>query len=218
MRIRPNDDGNRPMPEHFMPDLEDPSAPGTRMQPKFFLTTAKLPVGSARRRPPRDARQWLTGNEWFAVAAVNRMWAELVGEGFYEPIDDVGPDRTRAAPERSKLLAANFRRSGYDMKWLVETICATEAYQRQSRPRRSGEGDAVRGQRAAAAAGRSAVQRGAVGARHERRTSRSEQGAAEAADAIGDPAARGRSSTSPSATTPASRGTRSPVRFRRRWR
>jgi hypothetical protein len=135
LRIPKNDNGNRPMPEHMMPDLEDPSAPGTQMQPKFFLTTAKLPTGTLDVDRREKLAQWLTGNEWFAVAAVNRMWAELVGEGFYEPVDDIGPDREPRAPETMKLLAANFRRSGYDMKWLVETICATEAYQRQSRPR-----------------------------------------------------------------------------------
>jgi hypothetical protein len=135
MRIPKNDDGNRPMAEHMMPDLEDPSAPGTQMQPKFFLTSAKLSTGTLDVDRREKLAQWLTGNEWFAVAAVNRMWAELVGEGFYEPVDDVGPDREARAPETLKLLAANFRRSGYDMKWLVETITATDAYQRQSRPR-----------------------------------------------------------------------------------
>ena len=139
MRIPKNDDGNRPMPEHMMPDLVDPSAPGTQMAPKFFLTTAKLPVGSLDVDRRESLAKWLTGNEWFAVAAVNRVWAELVGEGFYEPVDDIGPDREARAPETMKLLAAGFRRSGYDMKWLIETICATEAYQRQSRPRRAGE-------------------------------------------------------------------------------
>lgn len=139
MRIAMNDDGNRPMPEHMMPDLEDPTVPGKQMQPKFFLTTAKLPVGSLDVDRRESLAKWLTGNEWFAVAAVNRVWAELVGEGFYEPVDDIGPDRDARAPETMKLLAAGFRRSGYDMKWLVEAICATEAYQRQSRPRGDGE-------------------------------------------------------------------------------
>jgi hypothetical protein len=139
MKVAKNDDGKRPMAEHMMPDLEDPSAPGTQMQPKFFLTSAKLPVGSLDVDRRETLAKWLTENPWFATAAVNRMWAELVGEGFYEPIDDIGPDREPRAPETIKLLSAGFRRSGYDMKWLIETICATEAYQRQSRPRGDGQ-------------------------------------------------------------------------------
>jgi hypothetical protein len=127
------------MPEHMMPDLNDPSAPGTQMQPKFFLTGAKLPTGTLDVDRRASLAKWLTDNKWFAVAAVNRMWAELVGEGFYEPVDDLGPDRTARAPETLQLLTDKFVASGYDVKWLVETICATEAYQRQSRPRDTSE-------------------------------------------------------------------------------
>ena len=133
------DDGNRPMPEHFMPDLEDPSAPGTQMQPKFFLTTAKLPYGTVDSQRREMLAKYLTRNEWFAVAAVNRLWSELVGRGFYEPVDDVGPDRTATAPETLKILAQGFRDADYDVKWLFETIAATDAYQRQSRPRSTEE-------------------------------------------------------------------------------
>jgi hypothetical protein len=128
---------NRPTPEHYMPDLDDPAAPGTRMQPRFFLTDAELPLGAADSVRRASLARWLTANEWFAKALVNRLWGELVGEGFYEPIDDLGPDRTASAPRTLDLLAAQFRASGYDVKWLFETILATDAYQRESRPRRS---------------------------------------------------------------------------------
>lgn len=138
-RFAKEDDGNRPMPEHFMPDLEDPSAPGTQMQPKFFLTTAKLPYGTVDSQRREMLAKYLTRNEWFAVAAVNRLWSELVGRGFYEPVDDVGPDRTATAPETLKILAQGFRDADYDVKWLFETIAATDAYQRQSRPRSTEE-------------------------------------------------------------------------------
>jgi hypothetical protein len=134
------DNENRPTPEHFMPDLEDPAAPGRRMQPKFFLTHTTLPYGTRDADRRETLAGWLTANEWFARAIVNRMWAELVGEGFYEPIDDLGPDRTASAPATIELLADHFRASGYDLKWLFETIYATEAYQRESRPRRDAEG------------------------------------------------------------------------------
>jgi hypothetical protein len=138
-RQRANNNENRPTPEHFMPDLEDPAAQGTRMQPRFFLTGGDLPYGTTDADRRKTLAVWLTGNEWFAKAIVNRMWAELVGEGFYEPVDDLGPDRTASAPKTIALLAAKFRESGYDVKWLFETITATEAYQRESRPRRRGD-------------------------------------------------------------------------------
>ena len=138
-RPRASDNGNRPTPEHYMPDLDDPSAPGTRMQPKFFLTSATLPPGARDAERRETLAAWLTESPWFAEAAVNRMWAELVGEGFYPVVDDIGPDRTARAPETLKLLAQAFRDSGYKVKWLVETIAATEAYQRESRPRAADE-------------------------------------------------------------------------------
>ncbi|MCG8449828.1 MAG: DUF1549 domain-containing protein [Pirellulales bacterium] len=134
-----NDNNNRPKAEHRMPDLEDPSAPGKVMQPKFFLTSASLPEGTSDYERRRQLANWLTENKWFAIALVNRIWSELVGEGFYEPVDDIGPDREATSLQAVELLARAFRESGYDVKWLMETVCLTEAYQRDSRPRRGTE-------------------------------------------------------------------------------
>lgn len=137
---RPNAEGRRGQPEHFMPDLNDPAAPGTRMQPKFFLTSTNLPFGSTDAERRGTVAEWMTENPWFATALVNRMWSELVGEGFYEPIDDIGPDRTPTAPKAVQFLSKSFADSGYDLKWLFRVICATDAYQRESRPRREPDG------------------------------------------------------------------------------
>jgi hypothetical protein len=138
---RPNPDNTRRgQAEHFMPDLNDPAAPGTRMQPKFFLTSATLPFGSPDAERRGAVAEWMTENPWFATALVNRMWSELVGEGFYEPIDDIGPDRTPTAPNAMKFLSESFADSGHDVKWLIRVICATDAYQRESRPRREADG------------------------------------------------------------------------------
>ena len=139
-RPNPNMNARRGSPEHYMPDLDDPAAAGTRMQPKFFLTSAELPFGTRDADRRGTIAEWMTKNPWFATALVNRMWAELVGEGFYEPIDDMGPDRTPSAPKAVEFLSRRFRESGYDVKWLFRTICATQTYQRESRPRRDVEG------------------------------------------------------------------------------
>jgi hypothetical protein len=133
---RGNNVERQPTAEHAMPDLENPQAPGTQMEPKFFLTSTTVPWGTSDSARRMQLADWLTENEWFATAVVNRLWAELVGEGFYTPIDDIGPDKEPTAPSAVKLLAVEFRASGYDLKWLIATICRTEAYQRESRPRR----------------------------------------------------------------------------------
>ena len=135
-RPKKNNNERLPTAEHTMPDLEDPQAPGTQMEAKFFLTSSTVPWGTSDSQRRMQLADWLTENEWFATAVVNRLWAELVGEGFYTPIDDIGPDREPVAPTTVKLLSDQFRESGYDVKWLIATICETEAYQRESRPRR----------------------------------------------------------------------------------
>ncbi len=132
--------GRRGSAEHYMPDLSKPSSPGTKMQPKFFLTSAKLPFGTPDAERRGAAAKWMTQSPWFVTAFVNRIWSELVGEGFYEPIDDMGPDRTPTAPKTIKLLSRGFAENGFDIKWLFRTICATDAYQRESRPRRNADG------------------------------------------------------------------------------
>jgi hypothetical protein len=139
-RMNPDAEGRRGQPEHYMPDLDDPAAPGTLMKPKFFLTSASVPFGTTDADRRAAAAEWMTENPWFATALVNRMWSELVGEGFYEPIDDIGPDRTPSAPKTVEYLSRSFADNGYDMKWLFRVICATEAYQRESRPRRETDG------------------------------------------------------------------------------
>jgi hypothetical protein len=93
---------NRPVGslEHFMPDLKHPESPGTKMEPVFFLTGQKLSPGATDAVRRDTIAKWITApsDVWFAKAFINRIWAELVGEGFYEPIDDLGPDRTASAP------------------------------------------------------------------------------------------------------------------------
>ena len=119
-----------------MPDLDRPDVAGTQMQPKFFLTGATLPEGSYDSDRRSQLAEWLTENQWFAIAAVNRLWSELIGEGFVEPIDDLGPEREPHAPRTFDFVSAEFAHHGYDVKWLFRTIMSTEAYQRESRPRR----------------------------------------------------------------------------------
>lgn len=137
-QVRPLNMRYSGVPEHFMPDLQDPSSPGTKIAPAFFVTGKRLEVGATDSERRKSLAQWLTArdNPWFAKALVNRLWAELVGEGFYEPIDDMGPDRSCSAPKTLEYLANHFANRDYDLKWLYRTILATEAYQRESRPRR----------------------------------------------------------------------------------
>jgi len=130
----PNQAG-RGSTEHFMVDLSNPASRGTKVEPKFFVTglTAKSGLEDLERRELIADYITSSNDEWFSKAFVNRMWGELTGEGFYMPIDDLGPERTPSFPAVLDLLAAEFVRHDYDIKWLVATIAMTETYQRAIR-------------------------------------------------------------------------------------
>ncbi|MFK7821980.1 MAG: DUF1549 domain-containing protein [Planctomycetaceae bacterium] len=130
-----NDNPGRGNTEHYMPDLSDPASKGTLIQPAFFATGSKSRRGlnDADRRDELASLMTSKSNPWFSRAFVNRMWAQLLGEGFYTPIDDMGPARSAQHEEAMEVLAGEFSQSGYDIKWLLRTITNTRAYQRQLR-------------------------------------------------------------------------------------
>ena len=79
---------------------------------------------------------WMTAKEnpWFAEAIVNRMWSHFLGRGFVEPIDDFRPSNPTVMPDLMARLSDDFVGSGYDVKHLIRTICATQVYQLSSAP------------------------------------------------------------------------------------
>ncbi|HVW01038.1 MAG TPA: DUF1553 domain-containing protein, partial [Planctomycetaceae bacterium] len=127
--------------EHFMPDLEHPNEQGTRMEPVFFVdhSTPGQGVADVDRRKALATVMTAPSNPWFAKAFINRVWAELLGQGFYMPVDDLGPERSCTHPEVLDLLAKEFTARNYDIRWLFRTIANTEAYQRSLRPQKASE-------------------------------------------------------------------------------
>jgi hypothetical protein len=123
--------------EYHMPDLQHPQAEGKKLDPVFFLGNLKAGSGLSDMERRTALARYITspGNPWFAKAFVNRIWGQLVGEGFYMPIDDIGPERTANHPAALDALSTGFTSSGYDIAWLFRAIVNTEAYQRQIRSR-----------------------------------------------------------------------------------
>lgn len=66
--------------------------------------------------------------ETFAPALVNRLWGQMFGYGFTRPVDDLGPHNPPTHPELLAELAADFRRSGYDLRKLLSWLARSEAY------------------------------------------------------------------------------------------
>ena len=69
-------------------------------------------------------------NRFFSRAFVNRLWAELVGRGFVEPIDDFSQDNAPSHPQTLDYLADEFVAGGFDFRNLLRLIANSEAYQR----------------------------------------------------------------------------------------
>lgn len=136
----PEQAGRRTL-EYRMPDLNDPSSSGIPVQPAFFVDGSRPGVGLDDQARRQALARSITSmdNPWFARALVNRIWTELLGEGFYMPVDDLGPERDPRFPQGVQVLSEGFAASGYDLQWLMRTIMHTQAYQRQIRSRTAGD-------------------------------------------------------------------------------
>lgn len=73
-------------------------------------------------------------NKQFARAIANRLWADLLGRGIVEPVDDFRQDNPATHPKTLDYLAEEFIASNYNFRALVKMIVTTEAYQRGHLP------------------------------------------------------------------------------------
>jgi hypothetical protein len=95
------------------------------------------------RDPREELADWATApdNPFFAKVIVNRVWADLMGRGIVEPVDDL---RATNPPSNGPLLdalAADFVENGYDLKKLIRTICTSHVYGLSSIPNDRNAGD-----------------------------------------------------------------------------
>jgi hypothetical protein len=110
--------------------------------PAMFLTGVE-PAWTAESKPREVLAAWLTAkdNPWFAKMAVNRLWAQFLGQGFVQPVDDFSDNNPPSHPEVLNLLADQFIAHDFDLKFLVRTITATRVYQSTSRQTHSSQTD-----------------------------------------------------------------------------
>jgi len=128
-----NGDGNRTV---FVVEEGELIQPRTgKPQPPRPLDAEPLPFDD-----PSDRREyladWLTSpeNPYFSRAIVNRVWANYLGVGIVEAVDDL---RLTNPPSNEALLAAlsdYLIENEYDLKALMRLILNSETYQRSSEP------------------------------------------------------------------------------------
>jgi len=86
---------------------------------------------------PREVfADWMLsdGKVLFSRVAVNRVWAELLGRGVVDPVDDLRATNPPSNPALLDALAEEFRRLKYDQKELLRLIVSSYVYGLSSLP------------------------------------------------------------------------------------
>ncbi len=72
-------------------------------------------------------------NPFFARSFVNRVWKYLMGQGLFEPVDDLRVTNPATNEPLLDALSKWFVQNGYNMRELIRLIVSSEVYQRTSR-------------------------------------------------------------------------------------
>jgi hypothetical protein len=80
--------------------------------------------------PRKTLAEWMTApeNPYFARAMANWTWAQLFGRGLSDPADDLGAANPPVHPELLDALAKHFVAQKFDLRDLIRTIAASNAY------------------------------------------------------------------------------------------
>nr|MCS5540954.1 DUF1549 and DUF1553 domain-containing protein [Roseibacillus sp.] len=124
--------------------------PRTKKPPQPRL----LGAGSAALDDQRDRfeqlAEWITAkeNSLFPMVQANRVWANLMGRGLVDPVDDFRPTNPASHPELLEALAKDFAEQGYDLRHLIRRITTSRTYQLSSEPNATNEDDGINYSRA----------------------------------------------------------------------
>lgn len=124
-----NGDGKRTLVVLDQGDLIQPSR--GRPQPPAPLDSAPIDADSAEDR--REAlADWLTSrdNPYFSRAIANRVWANFMGPGLVEAVDDMRASNPASSEKLLSALAGHLVNTDYDVKGLMRLILNSKSYQR----------------------------------------------------------------------------------------
>lgn len=123
-----------PRGEHEMPGKQDPKKTLTTNPRYLDGKSPGMGLGDVARRKSLADAITSKKNYWFAGAYVNRIWGELMGQSFYQPVDDMGPKKEAVFPSVLTRLTGAFRGTDFDVREMFRMILNSQAYQRQIRP------------------------------------------------------------------------------------
>jgi len=89
--------------------------------------------------------EWLTspGNPYFARAVVNKIWANFLGRGLVDPVDDMRATNPASNEKLLGALSKDFVEHHFDVKYLIRRIMSSATYQLSSRANEGNAGDEV---------------------------------------------------------------------------
>jgi hypothetical protein len=114
----------------------------SRRHPRTGELILARPLGekTPEKIEPGDLREQLAErmtsreNAYFARNLANRIWAQLMGRGLIEPVDDIRDTNPPSNPELLETLAKHLIESKFDGRKLIRFIVASRAYQRDTKP------------------------------------------------------------------------------------
>jgi len=108
--------------------------------PKFLGGDSPDCNGKDRRQVLAD---WVASpeNPYLPQHIANLVWAQYMGRGIVEPVDDVRISNPASNPELLDALAKKIVGYNYDLRQVVRDICNSRAYQTATRPNETNELD-----------------------------------------------------------------------------
>lgn len=104
------------------------------LEPRPLFGTAEVQPDDADLR--ETVARWLTSkeNHLFAQVMANRVWADLMGRGLVEPVDDFRATNPATNQPLLTALGEHFRDSDFSLPELIRIIAESHAYQLSSLP------------------------------------------------------------------------------------
>ncbi len=117
--------------------------PRTKVSVLPTFPDGQVLVEDRRIDPRQELAEWITSQDEFAEAAVNRFWRYFFGRGVVEPVDDFRIDNPPTHPELLRVLATDFREHGCDLRHLMRRIVSSRTYQLSNQPNETNQDDVL---------------------------------------------------------------------------
>jgi Protein of unknown function (DUF1549)/Protein of unknown function (DUF1553) len=113
--------------------LEEPAPPPSKGERPTRFAPNKMPAKPKRSRKDRLA-EWIASadNPYFARAVANRLWAQYMGRGLVQPVDNMSQSNTASIPDLLDVLGREMIAHKFDLKWFIKELVSSKTYQLSS--------------------------------------------------------------------------------------